>query len=189
MSITCSILSGRERQCKNTVGGAKTLFLGLHSDFLTGVVAGGTNDQIDELPTATLYRFEVDPSASSLSLVSTINASPDNGTVFYAQVITAKYKKITALDRANFANIAASQLAAFVLDNNGNIFYVGKVNGADVTGGENMNTGNALGDMSGFNITITANEPAPPYMLEAYTTEPFDNFAGITVSPAFPSAS
>ena len=189
MSISCAILNGRDRQCKNTVGGCKTLFLGLHSDFLAGVETGGTYQEVDVLPTATLYKFEVDPASSSMSLVSEITASPENGTVFYVHTITAKFKKITALDRRNFQNIAASQLAAFVLDNNGNIFYVGKVNGADVTGGQNMATGLAYGDMSGFNLTIVANEPEAPNMLESYNDVPFDNFPGITVSPAYPVVS
>lgn len=189
MSISCSILGGRERVCKTTVGGCKTLFLGLHSVFAAGVTTGGTNQMVNDLPEGTLYRFEVGGSLSALNLVSTITSSPENGTVFYAQTITAKFPKLTALDRQNFMNIAASQLVAFVLDNNNNIHMVGKVNAADVTGGENGNTGNAMGDMAGYTLTILANEPEPPNILQPFTTNPFDNFADITISPAYPAAS
>jgi len=189
MSISCSILGGRERVCKTTVGGCRTLFLGLYSQFSTGVETGGTNQMVDVLPEGTLYRFEVGGALSALNLISTITSSPENGTVYYAQVITAKFPKLTALDRQNFMNIAASQLTAFVLDNNNNIHMVGKVNAADVTGGENGNTGNAMGDMAGYTLTITANEPEPPNILEPYTTTPFDNFTDITITPAYPVAS
>lgn len=185
---SCSITSGRERQCKNTVGGAKTLFLAPLSDFATGVDYD-VNGQIDTLPEATVYRFEVDPTSSSLSLVSTIQASPDNGTTFFEHVITGRFKKISNADTRNFANLAVMQLVAFVLDNNGNLLACGIVNGCDVTAGENMNTGNAMGDMSGYTITLTARESEPPRHLTAYTTNPFDNFADITVSPAYPAAS
>lgn len=188
MSVTCQINSGRLRQCKNTVGGLKTLFLGLLTDFDSGITQGGTYGEIDGLPTATLYRFELDQAFSGGSLVATFNASPDNGTTFYEHVVVTKFKKLSAQDNENFQNIVASQLVAFVLTNNDEIMMVGLKNGADITAGD-LNTGLAMGDMSGYNITITAREPELPKYLEAYTSEPFDNFAGITVSPAYPTGS
>lgn len=188
MPITCQINAGRLRQCKNTVGGLKTLFLGLLTDFDTGITQGGTNGAISVLPTATLYRFELDQAYSSGQLIATLNASPDNGTTFYEQVVTAKFKKLSAADNENFQNIAVNQLVAFVLTNNNDIMMVGLKNGADFTAGT-LNTGLAMGDMSGYEFTITAREPELPKYLTAFTTDPFDNFAGITVSPAYPTGS
>lgn len=185
---SCVITAGRERVCKNSVGGAKTLFLAEYDNFDSSVEYNGSGE-ISDLPIVTVYRFEVDPSASSLQLVSTINGSPENGTTFFEQVITARFKKLSNTDTRAFANIAVSQLVAFVLDNNGNLLCCGIVNGCDVTAGENMNTGNAMGDMSGYTITLTAREPEPPRHVIAYTTNPFDTIANVTVSPAYPVGS
>jgi hypothetical protein len=188
MPITCTITSGRLRQCKNNVGGNKEFLLGLLTDFQSGVSEDGTTGEIDVLPTATLYRFEVDPTASSLSVTSTTTASPDNGTVFYETAVVARLKKLSAADNKNIQNLTASQLVLFVRDNNNNIWLVGLVNGVDVTAGT-FETGNAMGDMSGYTLTFTAREQEMPKRLESYSAEPFDNFGGITVSPAYPTGS
>jgi hypothetical protein len=188
MPITCTIASGRLRQCKNSVGGNKEFFLGLLTDFQSGV-GEDADGRIDTLPTATIYRFEVDPTASSLSMTSTTTASPDNGTVFYETAIVARLKKLSYADNKNLQNLTASQLVLFIRDNNNNIFMVGKDNGVDVTAGT-METGNAMGDMSGYTLTFTARETEMPKFLDTpYTDHPFDNFAGITVTPAYPAGS
>jgi len=188
MPITCTIASGRLRQCKNNVGGNREFLLGLLSDFDNGVGEDGTTQEIDALPTATIYRYEVDPTASSLSVTSTTTASPDNGTVFYETAVVARLKKLSAADNKNIQNLTASQLVLFVRDNNNNIWLVGLVNGVDVTAGT-FETGNAMGDMSGYTLTFTAREQEMPKRLESYNAIPFDNFGGITVSPAYPTGS
>jgi hypothetical protein len=45
----------------------------------------------------------------------------------------------------------------FVEDNNGNYFAVGLTRGCNVNG--TVSTGTALGDMNGYTLTITAEEP------------------------------
>jgi hypothetical protein len=49
--------------------------------------------------------------------------------------------------------------------------------------------GQARGDFNGYEITMTADEPLPAEKLENFTSVPFDNFADITVSPAYPGVS
>ncbi len=51
-----------------------------------------------------------------------------------------------------------------------------------------MRYGKAKGDMSGYMATITAEEPELCPFLDEFdpaTENPFENFAGITVSPAY----
>jgi hypothetical protein len=45
----------------------------------------------------------------------------------------------------------------FVEDNNGNFFAVGLTRGCNING--TVSTGTALGDMNGYTLTITAEEP------------------------------
>jgi hypothetical protein len=46
---------------------------------------------------------------------------------------------------------------AFILDNNGNYLTLGLTRGCDING--TISTGVALGDMNGYSLTITADEP------------------------------
>ena len=49
-------------------------------------------------------------------------------------------------------------------DYNGNFFLVGLENGGDVNGGTIV-TGAAMGDLTGYTLTVNAQETAPPYFV------------------------
>jgi len=53
-----------------------------------------------------------------------------------------------------------------VKDHNNNYFYCGLEWGADVTGGT-ISTGAAMGDLSGYTLTLTAQERIPANFFEA----------------------
>jgi hypothetical protein len=76
--------------------------------------------------------------------------------------------------------MAKNRLAVFVQDNNDNIFMIGRNDGAEVTA-MTTSTGVAKGDLNGYTVTITAEEPNKAYLLEPFTSVPFDNFDDITV--------
>ena len=80
--------------------------------------------------------------------------------------------------------IVQNRLAVFVLDNNNSQWVVGEVNGAEITGGTSE-TGTALGDLNGYTLTITTQEREPMRSAATYTSTPFDNVTGLTVSPAY----
>ena len=62
-----------------------------------------------------------------------------------------------------------------VEDNNGKFFYTGLKNGREVTGGTIV-SGAAMGDLSGFTLTIVGEEPVPAnIILTSLTT------AGVTI--------
>jgi hypothetical protein len=55
--------------------------------------------------------------------------------------------------------LAKNNLLAVVQDGNDKYWLLGKVNGADLTGGHGA-TGAAFGDRNGYTLTFTGNEPA-----------------------------
>ena len=57
-----------------------------------------------------------------------------------------------------------------VVDYNDNAFLLGKEHGCEVTGGT-MATGAAMGDLSGFTLTIVAQETNPPFFCAAAPTD------------------
>lgn len=181
--MPCTLSSGRLLKCKDKIGGIKTIFLGLHSDFTTGVVVDNSSQEIDTLPTANIWRYELSQAAGDF--IETITSSVENGTVFWNQVVNISLMQLTAEDRLELQNVAQSRLAVFVLDNNDNIWMIGQYDSAELTAGTAA-TGTAKGDANGYTLTFTATEKLPARRLTDMTAGiPFDNFTTITVSPAY----
>ncbi|MEN8880586.1 MAG: hypothetical protein ABF311_10475, partial [Polaribacter sp.] len=60
--------------------------------------------------------------------------------------------------------IAHARPHVVVEDYNGNYFLLGLEHGAEVSGGS-ITTGAAMADLSGYSLTIVAQETAPPYFV------------------------
>jgi hypothetical protein len=80
--------------------------------------------------------------------------------------------------------IAQNRLVCFILDNNNNQWAMGEVLGAELTAGTSA-TGTALGDMYGYELTIMSQEREPMRNCGTYTTNPWYNITGLTLSPAY----
>ena len=180
--MACTLTAGRLLKCKDAIGGIKTIFIGAHSDFTSGITTGGTNGEISVLPTANVWRYELSKGVGDFT--ETITANIENATVFWQQVCNIALHQITAADRAELENVCRGRLVVFVLDNNNNIFMLGRFDSAEVTAGSAA-TGKAKGDLNGYTMTFTADEKEPARLLETYTADPFDNFVTITVAPAY----
>jgi len=179
--MPCTLTTGRILQCKDKIGGIKTVFLGLHSDFTTGITTNA-GEEIDVLPGVTIYRYELSQAVGDF--IETITSSVENGTVFWNQVVNISLMQLTAADREELLNVAQSRLCVFVLDNNDNIWLIGQYDSAELTAGTAA-TGKAKGDANGYTLTFSANEKLPARRLESYETLPFDNFLTVTLVPAY----
>jgi len=60
--------------------------------------------------------------------------------------------------------LAVARPHVAVEDYNGNYWVVGLYNGGDVNGGTIV-TGGAMGDLTGYTLTVNAQETAPPYFV------------------------
>ena len=177
--MACELTAGFNLDCKNTIGGIKAIYLQQHEDFLTGVTIDATSEEVDGLPTKTIYKY-ICPKHTG-SFTEEVASSVENGTIFYTQTITATFFALSAARRKQLELVAKNRLIVFVQDNNDNIWMVGRMDGAEVTAASTA-TGVAKGDLNGYTITFTAEEKSKAYRLESFTSIPFDNFAGITVS-------
>ena len=182
--MPCTLSSGRLLQCKDKIGGIKTIFIANHDKFTTGIQL--TGEEVSALPDLTpaleLYRYELSQAAGDF--VETITSSVENGTVFWSQVVNISLMQLTAADRLELANVAQTRLMLFVLDNNDNIWMIGQYDSAELTAGTAA-TGTAKGDANGYTLTFTATEKLPARRLVSYTTTPFDNMGTSVVSPAY----
>jgi hypothetical protein len=176
--MACELTAGFLLDCKDTIGGIKAIYLQQHADFLSGVSVDGTSQEIDALPSRTIYKY-ICPKHTG-SFTEEVASSVENGTIFYTQTVTATFFKLTAARRKQLELIAKNRLIVFVQDNNDNIWMVGRFDGAEVTAMTTA-TGVAKGDLNGYTITFTAEEKNKAYRLESFTTLPFDNYGGIDV--------
>jgi hypothetical protein len=126
---------------------------------MTGVTYDGTNtDVIDSVSgTPTAYKYDL---KGASTFTQNVNSSRENGTTFYEQVLELTFKKLTIKDHKQLKLMAYGRPQVIVEDNNGNFFLAGLDHGMDVTGGTIV-TGGAMGDLSGYTLTLTGQEQTP----------------------------
>ncbi len=171
--MACDISLGRLEPCKTSVGGLKAVYFVNWAD-ATGYTYDGTNtDAITAVAgTPTAYKYEV-KGASSFD--QAITSSRDNGTTFFTQTLNVTLKKLTVADHKQIKLLAYGRPQVVIEDNNGNLFYAGLSRGMEVTGGTIV-TGTALGDLSGYTLVLTGEEPVPANFITTTLT-----VAGFTI--------
>ena len=156
--MACNLTAGIALGCRDNVGGLKTMWI---TDFTNiASITQNTGDTITQISgTGTFYEFELIRTSSQHT--ETVNASLENGTVFYQGETVTFFSKLEQAKRNILKTLAQSQrLAIVVEDNNGDYFYLGQTYGSYVTAGTSV-TGLALGDRNGYNITFGYLEPNP----------------------------
>jgi len=133
------------------------------------------DEQLAEM-TATLFQYNLPNGTASFS--QPIQASRENGTVYYEPTLEINLFGLTKEDRKELQVMARMNLLIFAEDFNGNIFLLGKDGGMDISGGD-VKTGQSKGDQSGYTLTFTGEERDQANFVEPYTTTPWDN-AGFT---------
>lgn len=156
--MACDISLGRIEPCKDSVGGLKAVYFVNYGD-ATGYTYNGTNtDVIDDVAGApTAYKYDL---KGASTFTQNVNSSRENGTTFFEQVLELTFKKLSIVDNKQLKLMAYGRPQVVVEDNNGNFFYAGLKHGMDVTGGTIV-TGGAMGDLSGYTLTLTGMEPVP----------------------------
>lgn len=171
--MACDLTKGRKEPCKDVVGGIKAVYFIDFGDITIAYDSTDT-DLVEDLGTVTAYEYEV---KGNSSFEQTVNASRENGTVFYEQTLNLTLKKLTKEDHKELKLLAYGRPHVVVQDYNGNAFLMGALNGADVSGGTIV-TGAAMGDLSGYTLTFTGQEKTPANFLEGATDA--NPFAGLT---------
>jgi hypothetical protein len=124
------------------------------------VTTAGSEDTVafDGVWDATNYQYAL---KGTSSLTTNIQASRENGTVAFEQVLELTLPKLSNDDNRAIKLLSFGRPRIVVEDYNGNLFLVGREHGADVTGGTVV-TGAAMGDLSGYTLSFSAMETMPP---------------------------
>lgn len=157
--MACTLATGRALPCKDSVGGIKAVWFADYGTLGTLTVDAADGELTAISGTPDLFRYDV---KGNSSFEQTINASRENGTSFYTQTLNLTLTKLDLETRFELIDVVRARPHVFVEDYNGNYFLLGAVHGAEVTGGTIV-TGAAMGDLSGFTLTMTAEETLPAY--------------------------
>jgi hypothetical protein len=175
--MACNISKGRTEPCKDSVGGLTKVYFVNFEDFAIGDVNFvASSDEIDDISASgSIDAYQYDLKGTS-SFEQTITSSRENGTTFYDQALNLTFKKLDKDTHDEIALLVAGRPHVFVEDNNGNIFAAGLEYGMDVNGGTIV-TGAAMGDMSGYTLTLQGMEKKPANFLSQDLAS-----TGVTVS-------
>lgn len=156
--MSCNLTSGILLSCRDNVGGVATAYI---TDFTNIIsITQNSGDTITAISgTGIFYEFQLIRTSSQYT--ETVNASLENGTVFYTQELVTYFAKLSQDKRNILKTLAQSpRLAVVIVDNNGDSFYLGETYGMFVSAGTSV-TGKALGDANGYNITFQGLEINP----------------------------
>ena len=176
--MACDLTKGRKEPCKDVVGGLKAVYFTDFGDY--GTVTETDDEITDMTGTFTAFKYEL---KGNSSFEQAITSSRENGTTFFDQTLTLTLKKLTKEDNKELKLLAYGRPHVAVEDYNGNVFVMGLQHGAEVTGGT-VSTGAAMADLSGYTLTLNAQELKPANFVNAPTAaNPFSTVAaGSTVT-------
>lgn len=178
--MSCDITSGFTLGCRDNSGGIKNLFI--LSGSITSItdVSEGLIQEISG--SGEFFQFELFRQTSDFT--EAISSTPENGTVFYEQSLNATFFKLQSSTRNQVRVLAKNpDLKIIVETNNGSVdgvgryWLLGEENGVQLLSGTGQ-TGTAFGDLNGYTLTFTGQEPEPASEISGSLT---GAMAGITV--------
>ncbi len=160
---TCDITSGFTLGCRDNTGGIANLYI------LSGSIDSVVDASEGLIETISgsgeFFKFELFRQTSDFT--EAITSTPENGTVFYEQSLNAVFFKLQSSTRNQVKVLAQNpNLKVVVETNNGTVDGVGRYwllgedRGMQLLSGTGA-TGTAFGDLNGYSLTFTGQEPNP----------------------------
>jgi hypothetical protein len=180
----CDLLTGFTLDCNEGVGGVKEIFITNWCNFQSGITINAEGI-ITALPAVEIGRFQPNRNTGALTITPTPNL--ENGTLYYVHQVELTLGKLANDKKIELEKLSKAKVIVFVRLYDDQILCIGRTDGAFLTAGS-YQSGKAKGDLNGYQITLTAEEPNQPDFLDPYdpnTENPFDNFAGVQVVPAY----
>jgi hypothetical protein len=173
--MACLLTSGRALPCKSSVGGLKAVYFADYGTLGTTTIAAGEITAISGTPD--FFKFDI---KGNSSLETTINSSRENGTTFYTQTLNLTLPVLDKATQEQIKLLATARPHVAIEDYNGNFFLVGLEHGAEVNGGTVV-SGAAMGDLSGFTLTLEGQETDPAFFVTS--TVITDNESAVQIDP------
>jgi len=165
--MACDITKGRlDTPCKTGIGGVKAFyFLNYTSSIYKQFTkVDGLVTELQATPTTPLDLYKYELRSTGHNLEDANENSEETGTSFVTSTFTAILKQIGATTRDELQLASFGRPHVIAEDYNGNFLLVGIENGCTVS--VNQVTGSAMGELSGYNLTITAQEREMSYLID-----------------------
>lgn len=154
--MSCALTQNYTLDCKDSLGGLTEVYFIEEANVTSYTAASGVITALTKAAGKKFYKYELVKGTSSF--VENVNASVENGTIFYQQELTLVLNKLQVNTRNEILLLSKNVLGVVVKDNNGLYWYLGLTRGMDVTAGSGQ-SGTAEGDRSGYTLTFTGKEP------------------------------
>lgn len=161
--MSCLITTGFQKDCRDSVGGIRTVYLANLDEIQSVTESSGSITAITMATGSNFHEFELRRQTSNFT--ETYNGSEENGTLFHEQEITIMLTRLEAAKRNEIYLMGKGDIVLVAEDNNGNQLLFGKENGLTLSG--NAQSGTAFGDMSGYELTFTGQEKFPAAFVSA----------------------
>lgn len=158
----CNLTRNITIDCRDSVGGIKELKLRKHPS--TNDITLTSANVVSAITTSGWFKYEFRPETASFNETETENDV--NGTVFYEQNLSVMIHKLTTTLRNEFRILTQSRLDVVILDRNNKYWLLGWNNGLTKSG--SAATGQGMGDMNGYTLTLIGKEELP--MVEVTST-------------------
>lgn len=158
--MACALTQGFTLDCKDAIGGIKSVrfatlstYLALNPAYSTGAVTFGS-------PADAFRKYELDKEESSFNDDPTPGSN--RGTIFYTPAITFILSKLDVAKRNEMQLLAKNRVVAIVETREATPTYwlIGATNGLDLSAGTG-GSGTAAADLNGYTLTFNGMEPNP----------------------------
>lgn len=165
--MACNITQGYALGCRDNQGGIKAVYIHNGSGSLSYTLDGISGDLTDIVGVGTFFKFDQVRQTSDYSQTAT--TSVENGTYFTEQTLNLQLHKLSGARQQQIDTLAKNPNTRIIIETNngsndagvagdGRYFLMGQHNGASLTAG-NGTSGKAFGDLNGYTLTFTAQEP------------------------------
>lgn len=163
MSCASYTMSGLAVGCKDSIGGIKKAW------FAPFGVSVSVSSNTLSIASGSISAFKVyNFRKATGSMTSTLNASESAGNSFTTEVNLQFLKQETS-KRLEVMALLMNEMVGVVKDGNGKYWYIGYDYPISATSGT-AETGTAMTDLNGYNITIQDNSVELPYEITDTTT-------------------
>ena len=160
--MACNLTQGFTLDCKDSVGGIKSIHV---IDWASsGFTVAGGEVTASTVASGDVYTYELPTGVGSMT--TTTNVSTENGTVFNQTDVVARLRKLSTSKRNELKLLAQNRVVGIVKDNNDNYWLAGYEYGCDITS-MTAGSGTAMGDVQGYNFTLSAIETEAPYLVQS----------------------
>ena len=121
--------------------------------------------------------FQFRKNSSSMDTEMTVN---DNGSHYYTNSATCTFAKIENSKRLALQSVASGECTMIIVDSNNQTWLIGADNPVSLTT-LSGSTGTAIGDSNQYSVTLSAEEPTMPLLIEADQAQTIINtLTGVT---------